>query len=412
MDTKIEVTKSMGLLTQVARGLLNQSNQSTVSQLGDRRSYIGMSDIGKGAECLRAAVANKLYGMGQPKPEDMQQWFQESRFDEIRQALKKQLILQRGHWFEAGIVQAFKTNGTRFFPQLEIDTVVDGTPIKAHLDLTLVCGGAHPAVRVLELKSTEHLPETLYAGYEMQLYGQLGFLQRFWSEPCFGLRSETGEVLYEKLTFPKLVKRHFNIVIPDSADSVDIEGWVLCLSMSDAKPFGPYRPEPTMFNYCVEIAHSIWKQAAAVSAGSESLQKIAYCRGFHPLCDWCSHQGSCPKFSTQELQHPVYGEMLKEVEELKQQKSVLVERISHHEERIRAFYSQANVGTDWLGTGDYRFRCTTINGRQSLDQNALVAELGQLLGEEKTQQLVNKYTKRGNSYQRLFIGKNSKGNKS
>ncbi len=222
-------SKSMGLLAQVAKGLLLHSKKETEEQLGDRSKYIGMSDIGKGTECMRAAAANKVYGNNQPSPEEIQKSFSEKDYGKIREALNKQLILQRGHWLEAGILEAFKANNANIISQLEIDIKNEGTPIKAHLDFALVLGGKRPGVRILELKSTENIPKNLYAAYETQLYGQLGFLSKFWNEPCF-----------DKLTFSQLVKKTFNIELPDDPGSVDIEDWVLCLAMSDAKPFGPY----------------------------------------------------------------------------------------------------------------------------------------------------------------------------
>ena len=259
--------KAMGLLTQVTKGLLTQSAKSTASQLGDRTTYIGMSDIGKGAECLRAAVANKLGGLKQPLANELNRWFEEQRFDDIRQILNKQLTLQRGHWFEGGIVRAFQANGAKLFTQLEIDTVVEGVPVKAHLDMVLAWGSPRPVVRILELKSTENIPENLYAAYEVQLYGQLGFLSQFWNKPCFGLRDSDGQVLHEKLTFPELAKRHLGIDMPTNPGQVDIEGWVLCLSMSESKAFGPYKPDDTMYRYCLKTATAIWQNAEAVNAG-------------------------------------------------------------------------------------------------------------------------------------------------
>ena len=95
--------KAMGLMSQVAQGLLNHSGSATAAQLGDRSKYVGLSDIGKGAECMRAAVANKVFGSQHPKANDISLWFRDMEYDKISAALKKQLILQRGHWFEAGI---------------------------------------------------------------------------------------------------------------------------------------------------------------------------------------------------------------------------------------------------------------------------------------------------------------------
>ena len=151
-------------------------------------------------------------------------WYQDGEFDKVMEALRKQLILQRGHWFEAGVEQAFESNGAKFFTQLEIDAGFDGVPVLAHLDFVLVGNGA---VRILELKSTENIPDNLYASYECQLYGQLGFLSKYWHEKRFSIRDGTG-----KMTFPELVKQKFGIDMPESVQDVDLEGWVLCLRNS------------------------------------------------------------------------------------------------------------------------------------------------------------------------------------
>jgi hypothetical protein len=142
-------TKAMGLLAQLTKGLLIHSKRETETQLGDRSQYIGMSDIGKGAECMRAAVANKVYGSNQPSPDDILKWHRDSNYDKIRAALNKELILQRGHWLEGGILSAFEANNTNIIPQLEIATNLPrhqqsendatcGRPVAAHLDFTLV----------------------------------------------------------------------------------------------------------------------------------------------------------------------------------------------------------------------------------------------------------------------------------
>jgi hypothetical protein len=400
--------KAMGLLTQVTKGLLAQGAKSTASQLGDRSTYIGMSDIGKGAECLRAAVANKLGGLRQPLSTELNRWFEEQRFDEIRQILNKQLTLQRGHWFEGGIVRAFQANGAKLFTQLEIDTVADGVPVKAHLDMVLAWNSPKPVVRILELKSTEHLPENLYAAYEVQLYGQLGFLSQFWNTPSFGLRDQDGQILHSRLTFPELARRHLGIDMPADPAQVDIEGWVLALSMSEAKAFGPYKPDDTMYRYCLKTATAIWQNAEAVNAGKTDLQQLDYCKGFHPLCDWCGHKDDCPKFTAQELVgSPEYGDLIAEIEVLKQQKSETEARISEQEKRLTDFYRKACLDNGWLSTGGYRFRCSTVDGRKTLDQTALSAALVARIGETEAQNLITQCTRQGNPYSRLFISKNN-----
>jgi hypothetical protein len=51
-------------MSLLARGLVESSAQRTLSSLGDRNQYIGMSDIGRALECPRAAVGRKLFGNG------------------------------------------------------------------------------------------------------------------------------------------------------------------------------------------------------------------------------------------------------------------------------------------------------------------------------------------------------------
>jgi hypothetical protein len=59
----------------------------------------------------------------------------------------------------------------------------------------------------------------------------------------------------------------------------------------------------------------------------------------------------------------------------------------------------------WLTTGGYRFRCSSVDGRKSLDQAALLAALVTRLGETEAQQLITQCTRQGNPYSRLFISK-------
>ncbi len=69
-------TKVMGLMAQVARGLLKHGECRTNSELGgDRGLYVGLSDIGKGAECMRSAVAGKVYGSMHPSSDKVMEWY-------------------------------------------------------------------------------------------------------------------------------------------------------------------------------------------------------------------------------------------------------------------------------------------------------------------------------------------------
>jgi hypothetical protein len=395
--------KSMGLMAQVARGLLKHGECQTVEQLGDRSKYVGLSDIGKGAECLRSAVAGKFFGSRHPKADDVLNWYREAEFEKVMEALRKQLILQRGHWFESGIEQAFEANQAKFFTQLEIDAGFDNVPVLAHLDFVLVSKGA---VRVLELKSMAQFPEDLYTAYLTQVYGQLGFLYKYWNKPRFSIRDGTGQILYEKMSFPELVKKRFGIDMPNSADKADIEGWVLALSMKDAKAFGPYAPNSTMTRFCEKTAKSIWHKADQVRNKKLSLNKVEFVKGFHPLCSYCDHAEGCPKFKIHELDDPVYDDILSELDELKQKKVRLCESIGILEEQVRDFYEKSGVDGDWISTGNWTFRASETAGRKTLDTKALSAELINILGEDQVDNLLQKFTSQGLPGQRLYINRN------
>ena len=390
--------KAMGLMTQVTRGLLKYSECRTVAELGDRSKYVGLSDIGKGAECLRNAVAGKVFGSRHPKADDVLNWYRESEFDKVLEALRKQLILQRGHWFESGVETAFKANQAKFFTQLEIDAGFDGVPVWAHLDFVLVGKGV---VRVLELKSMAQFPDHLYTSYEVQLHGQLGFLHKYWDKPRFSIRDGTG-----KYTFPELVKKKFGIDMPDSVEDADIEGWVLALSMKDAKAFGPYKPNNTMTRFCEKTAKSIWDMAGQVRNKKLTLNKVEYAKGFFPLCNYCDHADGCPKFKIHEFNDPVYDDILTELDELKQKKIRLCESIGLLEEQVRDFYEKAGVDGDWISTGNWKFRASETAGRKTLDTKALTAELIDILGEDQVENLLHKFTEKGLPGQRLYINKN------
>ena len=76
MDTP---NRAKALLEVLRQGLERYGQRQTQTMLGDRAAYIGVSDIGRYAECPRAALAGKLL-----PPET---------------SLERLFTLQRGHWF-------------------------------------------------------------------------------------------------------------------------------------------------------------------------------------------------------------------------------------------------------------------------------------------------------------------------
>lgn len=71
-----------------------------------------MSDIGRALECPRAAVGRKLFTNGNDLVHQ----------HDLPSLLVRQLRLQRGHWFEAGIASVFRQQRLPVIEQLEIKT--------------------------------------------------------------------------------------------------------------------------------------------------------------------------------------------------------------------------------------------------------------------------------------------------
>ncbi|MBG0790974.1 MAG: hypothetical protein H0S80_10810 [Desulfovibrionaceae bacterium] len=391
-----ENTKAQGLIRLLTQDLLTHAEQKTACELGDRSQYIGMSDIGKGMECLRAAVASKL-GMSATPAATAVDGF---ALDDVAHVLARQIILQRGHWQEYGIEKALAATGVKLVPQLEISIEHSGVPIKAHLDFTLVWGGQRPAVRILELKSNERIPDSLYASYEAQLYGQVGLLKSCWTEPCF---SAPGTGL-QSVTFPQIIQGLFGVALPEFPDDVDIEAWVLSISMAEVRPFGPYLPDKAMLEICLQTAVGIWRTAEDVRSGNLGLNDLDYCWGFHPLCDWCDVNADCPKFQAVSIpSDSACGLELEELAMLKDQKAALEGRIAEAEERIRQTFHLVG-GQDWILTGNYRFRVTTVAGRRTLDRSLVADILTSLIGDElKAQTALEQCEKYSKPIERLYV---------
>lgn len=164
-----------GVLSVLTQGLVACSQNHTATTLGDRSRYVGMSDIGKAADCLRAAVAGKVY------PPEAQIADNQAGHD----VLLRNLRMRRGQWFENGVAEAFRLAGTPLLHQMSIHTRHNQTPVIAHLDFVFVTGGEAPRVQVVEMKSCEQIPETAYAAHEVQLSGQIGMLKALWNRPAF-----------------------------------------------------------------------------------------------------------------------------------------------------------------------------------------------------------------------------------
>jgi len=394
---QVHADRSQGLMTLLAKGLLESSVQRTASSLGDRSQYIGMSDIGRALECPRAAVGQKLFGNSHDQQLDQHA---------IQALIGKQLRFQRGHWFEAGIAQVFSQQRLPVIEQLEIVTSYQQVPIKAHLDFVFASAVGQPTVRILELKSCEKLPKTLYSSYETQVYGQVGLLRALWHQPAFGVHGEEDRQGSAGLTFPQICLEKFGIEMPVHPSEVDIEAWVLCLSMSDAKAFGPYLPDDTMLSLCLKTAEGLWHNVDELKKNDEDFDNLSTAQGFHPLCSWCEFNADCPKFDG--LDQPQWGNALDQLKDLKARQDQLDAEISEVEEGLKTAYALSDAYGSWISAGNQRFRVSTQAGRRTLNKDQLRLELSKVLGEDDADALITRCESEGKSFDRLNISKINK----
>jgi len=378
-------TGAEGLLEILCRGLERDARQRTTIHLGDRSRYVGLSDIAKMLDCPRAALIAKLF-----TPE----------YRSTDEALNHQITFQRGHWFETGVHQALIGYGLSPLSQLEMEIVHGDVLLKAHLDFTLVADQPQPTVRILEVKSTVRLPTTLSESYAMQIGGQTALLKAYWNLPAFNLVQDTGEVLHHR-TFPEMCNECLGVSLPD-ASACDIQGWVLCLSMCDAKAFGPFFPEDTDITRCLDMASEFWETMIALRDNLLNLNTIQTVQGLSPLCPSCLWREDCPHFKGSS--HPEWEDTLEQFMSLKTQKKSIEAEIGELESRLKVAYQLSHtVKGEWINTGNHMFRVIPQNGRVTLDRKRLNEEVETLLGEQKAQTLMAKCEKQGDPFERLYL---------
>lgn len=378
--------RTEGLKALIRQGLQAVAHKDTLALLGDRSSYVGMSDIGQHWECPRAAVARKVLP--------------------TTNSLERLLTLQRGHWFESGVGQALVSLGLHVLPQLEINWQHQGVPIKAHLDFVLVWGAPVNAIRILEVKSTDKLPASPHDSHLLQLHGQIGLLAQAWDKPVFSLRAEDGTLLHEKMTFPQLCRAQLGLQLPKQAEKLSIEAWLLCLSMKDVTTFGPYTFNQAMLDTALDHAVQLWGDLTAHRAGNLSLSQVTCAQGFYPICSYCEYNGDCPKFP-QGVHMPQWEPALEKLASLKEQRTALDDEIKEMETVLKLVHRQSGT-RDWVDTGNYRFRMSVAAGRSTLNREALHEELAAIfrfegLGDIDVDALLARCERMGAPFERLTI---------
>ena len=291
--------------------------------------------------------------------------------------------------------------GYGLFPlsQLEIEIRYGDVPIKAHLDFTLVADQPQPTVRILEVKSTVRLPATLSGSHAMQIGDQTASLKTYWDLPVFNLVQNTGEVLLYR-TFPEICNECLGVSLLD-ASACDIQGWVLCLSMCDAKAFGPFFPKDTDISRYLDMTSEFCETMIALRDNLLNLNTIQTVQGLSPVCPSCLWRKDCPHFKGSS--HPEWEDTLAQFMNLKTQKKSIEAEIGELESRLKVAYQLSHtVKGEWINTGNHTFRVIPQNGRVTLDRKRLNEEVETLLGEQKAQTLMAKCEKQGDPFERLY----------
>lgn len=204
-------------------------SEKNSAHLGDRSKYIGASDI---AACARKAVMSKLH----PVPHTTQQL----------------LIFARGHAAQAMYADIFRAGGATFEEEMEL-VHPDYPHLKCHLDFLFKIKNR---VHVVEVKSTDGIPEEPYSSWVDQLHFQMG-----------------------------LVRLRFG-------NDVEIGGSILAVDLNSGEyqEFNSYKPNMEIFSYLTDKGNAMWD---AVQTGS--LEGIPHEPGL--LCDHCHHRSGCPSLS-------------------------------------------------------------------------------------------------------------------
>lgn len=244
------------------------------------------------------------------------------------------------------------------------------------------------------------MPDGLY------IYGQIGLLAQCWNLPAFNLKDETGTPVFSHLTFPQAAKTLWSLMFPDELSLVDMEAWVLALSMTDAKAFGPYRPNDAILNASLTSAQELWRRQELGLQGTLAPDSLPVAAGFHPLCSCCDDNSDCPKFVGQS--HSELEPALEELALWKAQRSALDAKITERESYMKEWYAHAGAQGQWIEAGGRRFRVSHQPGKRTLDRDSLAEELESLFQFEGIEgidvpALLARHEKLGKASTRLTI---------
>ena len=278
---------------------LRENSKNNSSHLGDRSKYVGASDI---AGCPRKAAMNKL------QPED---------FD-----AKTLLRFSRGHAAEDLIDGIFRAGGLT--PQREVElSHPEYSDIKCHIDF-LFNSKTSGRYHVMELKTTDGLPDAPYESWVNQLHVQMGLLE---------------------LDKP-------GVPIGGSILAVD-------LNAGEWKEFNSFTPNRILFDAMI-------MKGRHILSSINTPEKAQIEPGI--LCGYCSHRGTCPAFAGDEIEIPLEIRNLaaRYLEKVEGKRS-LDKKIKGMKKRILSF-----TGTAFKGNADLLQICASKVGPSEMVDSELL----------------------------------------
>ena len=209
-----------------------QSHQKQLSShLGDRTMYVGASDI---AGCPRKAALGKQV----PANHD----------------IKTLLRFTRGHVAQSMYAEFFRTGGVNFEEEVEVRHP-DCPEILCHIDFLFYANRENKRLHVVEMKSTNGIPEEPYSSWVDQLHVQMGLLK-------------------------------LNL-----ADDVEIGGSVLVVDLNagEYREFNSYKPNALVFDHLIQKGEHI---LAAMRGECEPRTEANF------LCGYCQFRTGCSEHLT------------------------------------------------------------------------------------------------------------------
>ena len=253
----------------------HQQKQS--SHLGDRTGYVGASDI---AGCPRKAA------LGKQSPEGHD--------------IKTLLRFSRGHAAQAMYAEFFKTGGALFEEEVEVRHP-DLPEIRCHIDFLFYANRQTKRLHIVEMKSTDGIPDEPYASWVDQLHVQMGLLQ---------------------LTLDPEVQIGGSILVVD-------------LNAGTYREFNNYAPNKLVFNQLMEKAQHILSATRGECAPKTE-------PGI--LCGYCTFRQDCPSHVADMELPPEIHQASKAYLELNEQKKALDTRLEVLKNDILTFVNGAYKG--------------------------------------------------------------------